>query len=277
MFRFEASWEKKQDWETNRRIKERKDEERRIERSTERMRSKVCWGNSSTQRSQSARELEPRKSKEHEVTKTQEKSNWKPDKNTRDKTSREWKATDVKGRKERKQDSQNVEDILAEKHDIEHKGKPKAKETVLVDKGAEHEDSFKHGKGEKYSSSGSDNPGNEKQGKISCLCLYQTYDYDMIKCVECGNFSHGICYGLYLEDKHTCVTCSKPGSNFKNKDIMEHYKKGNRTHQDKQSFVFKLNKKRVLKSILNQEYLLSQPGKEPSIEFLKIRFGFSGS
>ena len=124
MFRFEASWEKKQDWETNRRIKERKDEERRIERSTERMRSKMCWGNSLTQRSQSARELEPRKSKEHEVPKTPDMSNWKPDKNTRDKTSREWKATDVKGRKERKQDSQNVEDILAEKHDIEHKGKP---------------------------------------------------------------------------------------------------------------------------------------------------------
>ena len=41
--------------------------------------------------------------------------------------------------------------------------------------------------------------------------------------------------------------------------------------------MFKLNKRRVLKSILTQEFLTCQPGNEPSTEFMKIRFGFSGS
>ena len=130
---------------------------------------------------------------------------------------------------------------------------------------------------EKYSSSGSDHSENAKQGKINCLCLYQTYDNDMVKCVGCTNFSHGICYGLPLEAKHTCFSCSKPGATFRNPEIKEHYKKKRRERHDKQSFVFKLNKRRVLKSILNQEFLMCQPGKEPTIEFLKIRFGFSSS
>jgi hypothetical protein len=41
--------------------------------------------------------------------------------------------------------------------------------------------------------------------------------------------------------------------------------------------VFKLNKRRVLKSILKQEFRTCQPGENPTIEFLKMRFGFSGS
>ena len=151
-------------------------------------------------------------------------------------------------------------------------------EKELFEEDSEPEESKKKEKKvEKYSSSGSDHSENTKKGKINCLCLYQTYDNDMVKCVGCGNFSHGICYGLPIEAKHTCFSCSKPGTMFGNPEITEHYKKKHRERHDKQSFVFKLNKRRVLKSILNQEFLLCQPGKEPTIEFLKIRFGFSSS
>lgn len=69
----------------------------------------------------------------------------------------------------------------------------------------------------------------------------------------------------------------KAGKICKNKEIEEHRSQKKRTCKQKQNFVFKLNKRRVLKSILTQEFLTCQPGNEPSTEFMKIRFGFSGS
>ncbi|XP_023341503.1 uncharacterized protein LOC111711391 isoform X3 [Eurytemora carolleeae] len=134
----------------------------------------------------------------------------------------------------------------------------------------------------KYSSSeeGSEDEttGKTKVGIISCICLYQTWDPEMVKCLSCGNYSHSICYGVNLEAKHTCIHCAVDCGNIcGNVVIDEHFKKEKRSYKDKQEFVFKLNKRRVLKSILKQEFRTCQPGENPTIEFLKIRFGFSGS
>ena len=134
----------------------------------------------------------------------------------------------------------------------------------------------------KYSSSeeGSEDEttGKAKVGIISCICLYQTWDPEMVKCLSCGNYSHSICYDVNIEAKHTCIHCAVDCGNIcGNVVIDEHFKKEKRSYKDKQKFVFKLNKRRVLKSILKQEFRTCQPGENPTIEFLKMRFGFSGS
>ena len=45
-------------------------------------------------------------------------------------------------------------------------------------------------KQEKFSSSGSETQEKEKgkTGSINCLCLYNTYEPDMVKCIDLGNF-----------------------------------------------------------------------------------------
>jgi hypothetical protein len=138
---------------------------------------------------------------------------------------------------------------------------------------------------QKYSSSEKDSddnfPKTNKVGRISCVCLYNTWDPEIMRCGTCGNFSHTACYGGNVEKDHTCVHCALTmGVNCGNKEIQEHYDvadRKERTHSDKQKFVFKQNMKRVLKSILNQEHVTCHPDKVPNIEYLKIRFGFSTS
>ena len=126
----------------------------------------------------------------------------------------------------------------------------------------------------KYSSS--DNSENSKSGVINCICLYHTFDPEMLKCSNCGNFSHKTCYNSNQRCNHQCIQClRKKGEKCGNVEIDNHFYKESRSYKEKQSFVFNLNRKRVLKSILNQEFLTCQPGDNPSIEFLKIRFGYS--
>ena len=135
-------------------------------------------------------------------------------------------------------------------------------------------------KQEKFSSSGSETQEKEKgkTGSINCLCLYNTYEPDMVKCIDCGEFSHAICYQVRISEKFKCMICLvKNGETSRNSDINNYYKKQHHSYKEKQQFVFKLNRKRVLKSVLNQEYAACQPGVELSTEFLKLRFGFSSS
>ena len=128
----------------------------------------------------------------------------------------------------------------------------------------------------KYSSSDNSENSKSKSGIINCICLYQTFDPEMLKCSNCGNFSHKTCYNSNLKGTHQCIQClSKKCEKCGNPEIDNHFHKASRSYKEKQAFVFNLNCKRVLKSILNQEFLTCQPGNEPSIEFLKIRFGYS--
>ena len=130
----------------------------------------------------------------------------------------------------------------------------------------------------RYSSSGSDSQDQKKNGIINCLCRYPSYDPDMLKCVECSEYAHAVCYGKKTKEIFTCAICSKKqGKKTGNTMIDAYYEKSHHTYSEKQDFVFNLNRRRVLNSILNQEFLCCQPGLEPSSEFLKIRFGFSSS
>ena len=226
----------------------------------------------------STRELGLRKNQDYKEQRSYEKGIWNSSQNVRRDTQKSSEPKEESGERKINTGSFKNKREVKEKTNKELEVKLKTLEKELFEEDYELEESKKKGKKvEKYSSSGSDHSENAKQGKINCLCLYQTYDNDMVKCVGCTNFLHGICYGLPLEAKHTCFSCSKPGTTFGNPEIMEYYKKKHRERHDKQSFGFKLNKRRVLKLILNQEFLLCQPGTEPTIEFLKIRFGFSSS
>ena len=118
----------------------------------------------------------------------------------------------------------------------------------------------------------------KKTAIINCLCLYQSYETEMLKWSRCGEFSHSICYNIKTTEDFDCVTCThKARKKCKNKEIEAHRIQKKRTYKQNQDFVFKLNKRRVLKSILTQEFLTCQPGNEPSTEYMKIRFSFSGS
>ena len=133
---------------------------------------------------------------------------------------------------------------------------------------------------ERFSSSGSDQQKQSKTrtGVINCLCLYNMYEQDMLRCLSCSEIAHAICYRKKLNEKFECVKCAlKNNRETRNIEIDMYYKKRNRQHNEKKEFVFKLNKRRVLKAIINQQYLNCQPRSEPSTEFLKIRFGFSSS
>ena len=126
----------------------------------------------------------------------------------------------------------------------------------------------------KYSSSDNSENSKTKSGKINCICLYHTFDPEMLRCSSCGNFSHKTCYNSNLKSTHQCVCLSKEGVKCGNPKIDNHFSKKSRSIEENRAFVFNLNRKRVLKSILNQEFLTCQPGSYPSIEFLKIRFGY---
>ena len=62
----------------------------------------------------------------------------------------------------------------------------------------------------KFSSSGSDSQDQEKKKTaiINCLCLYQSYETEMLKCSTCGEFSHSICYNIKTTEDFDCVTCT---------------------------------------------------------------------
>ena len=79
---------------------------------------------------------------------------------------------------------------------------------------------------ETYSSSRSDSQDKSKSGVINCLCRYQTYEPDMLKCQECGEFAHAICYGIKITEIFKCAVCSnKKGEKTGNKEIDEYYSK----------------------------------------------------
>ena len=164
-----------------------------------------------------------------------------------------------------------------ENKNIEKKGNKKGNGISIVERSTETLlETTK--KTDRFSSSGSDTQENEKRNKgtINCICLYQTYDPDRVKCISCGEFSHGTCYRAKVSEKFECTGCSiKQGRDCRTHEIDTYYKKKHRSHSNKHDFVFLLNRRRVLKSILNLEFINCQPGKEP--EFMKIRFGFSSS
>ena len=101
----------------------------------------------------------------------------------------------------------------------------------------------------------------------------------MIVCLKCMRFSHAECYEVSdIEVKHTCGTCAvKEGINCTSMKVKSFIEKSNKTQKDHSTFAFSLMLRRVLNSVLKEEYKSTQPGLEPGIEFLKIRFNMSTS
>ena len=82
----------------------------------------------------------------------------------------------------------------------------KTKETTMYEAEKQQKDEsnkISTRKQEKFSSSGSDTQEKEtgKTGSINLLCLYNTYEPGMVKCVDCGEFSHAVCYQVRMSEK----------------------------------------------------------------------------
>ena len=91
----------------------------------------------------------------------------------------------------------------------------------------------------------------------------------MVKCTNCGDFAHEICYQIKLSEKFECAQCAqKNGCETGNKEIDLYYKKEiDRTMKRKSLFI----------NSTEDKCFNCQPGLEHSTEFMKIRFGFSSS
>ena len=121
--------------------------------------------------------------------------------------------------------------------------------------------------------------GKTKEGAIYCVCSFQSYENGMIVCLECKRFSHAECYGVSdIEVKHICGTCAKKkGIQCTSVNVKEFIEKENKRQKDHSNFAFGLMLRRVLNSVLKEEYKSTQPGLEPGVDFLRIRFGMSTS
>ena len=101
----------------------------------------------------------------------------------------------------------------------------------------------------------------------------------MLICTECKRYSHAECYKTNdLSVTHICGGCAtKTGVKCNNLEIQTYLSNTQQNQEIKSKFVFDLAIRRVLNSILREEYKLTQPGNEPSEEFLKLKFGISSS
>ncbi len=94
------------------------------------------------------------------------------------------------------------------------------------------------------------------------------YEQDMVKCTNCGDFPHVICYQIKLSEKFECAKCKqKNGCETGNKEIDLYKKEIDRTMKRKSLFI----------NSTEDKCFNCQPGLEHSTEFMKIRFGFSSS
>ena len=119
----------------------------------------------------------------------------------------------------------------------------------------------------------------KKPGSIFCICGIQTYENGMLICTVCKRYFHAECYKTNnLSVSHICGGCAtKTGVICINLEIQTYLSQTQLNQENKSKFVFDLAIKRVLNSILREEYKLTQPGNEPIEEFLKLKFGISSS
>jgi len=109
---------------------------------------------------------------------------------------------------------------------------------------------------------------------IYCICTFQSYENGMLLCSTCANFSHVV----EINIKHICGSCAIKNdvncTNEKDKKFMEIQEKKQKDHPE---FLFNLMLRRVISSILKEEYKSTQPCTQPGVDFLKVRFNMSSS
>ena len=101
----------------------------------------------------------------------------------------------------------------------------------------------------------------------------------MLCCVVCKSYSHGDCYKSFiLSTIHVCAKCAlKTGRPCTNARVLDRFSKSEKSKSDRKLWVFDLMKRRVMKSILNEEFKSIQPGLVPDETFLRLRFQLSES
>jgi len=119
----------------------------------------------------------------------------------------------------------------------------------------------------------------KKPGSIFCICGIQTYENGMLIFSKCKRYSHAECYKTNdLSVIHICGGCAaKTGVICNNPEIQTYLSQTQQNQENKSKFVFDQAIRRLLNSILKEEYKLTHPGNEPSEEFLKLKFGISSS
>ena len=121
--------------------------------------------------------------------------------------------------------------------------------------------------------------GKKPNYHIFCICGIQTYEHGMLKCTECRRYSHAECYKTDdLSVEHICGGCAvKTKKKCINPEMENILKQRTCTKEEKSQFVFKLAVRRVLNSILREEFKHTQPGIEPDAEFLRMKFDITSS
>ena len=101
----------------------------------------------------------------------------------------------------------------------------------------------------------------------------------MLLCIKCKSYSHAECYKAFdFSVDHICGPCAgKAGVSGTNSTITKFVLKQNKSAQDHSKFAFDKMLRRVMNSILKEDFKTTQPGKEPGTDFFKIRFNMSTS
>ena len=101
----------------------------------------------------------------------------------------------------------------------------------------------------------------------------------MLLCKYCKGYSHADCYGVMdINVVHVCGSCAiKENVDCTDADVKRFIEKPNKSQQDHSTFAFNLMLKRVMNSILKEEYKSTQPGQAADVEFMKIRFNMSST
>ena len=118
----------------------------------------------------------------------------------------------------------------------------------------------------------------EKEGRIYCVCAFQSYETLMLLCSKCKSYSHADCYEVFdLNIEHICGSCAiKKNLNCTNNKIKIFMEKQNKTQKEHSNFAFNLMLRRAMNSILKEDFKSTQPGNM-SAEFMRIRFNMSSS
>ena len=77
----------------------------------------------------------------------------------------------------------------------------------------------------------------------------------MVICTECKRYSHAECYKINdLSVKHICGGCAYKTVKSCNNPEIQNYLSQDQNQEDKSRFVFELGVRRVLNSILREEF-----------------------
>ena len=115
---------------------------------------------------------------------------------------------------------------------------------------------------------------------VVCTCCFTGKDRNMVKCVRCNKWQHGVCYGIFepTQIEHVCGPCSvRHNIPCTSEEIRAFCMLRNKTEQQRRDFVLMLMARRTLDVFLNNEHFGYNFAICPNEEFLIIRLDVSKS